>query len=113
MNVTMAVNENYRSAGDEAGLWQPDSERIEHLCRTLKERGIRLVLVAIPERVEQDPEFAAFLQGFALEHGVLAVTEFPSLKGHSEEELLIPNDGHPTALKHSLIAQDLALAIPR
>lgn len=97
-------------------MWEEDEQRIREMKASCDEAGVELIVLHWPQPGMEDwngvvKEGVARL---ARETGLAGLTELPKMfERVALEELIIPGDGHPSALAHRLAAGYLALEIQR
>lgn len=92
-----------------------DSERILRINETVQSKGGKFVLVVWPRKgyVENDVDthmsdwLTDQYEAFGIRNNIPTFTVQDVLQPFPPEDLTIPNDGHPTALAHCLVARRL------
>lgn len=97
-------------------LWEDDERRIREMKDSCDAAGVELVVLHWPQPGMDDwngvvKEGVARL---ARETGLAGLTDLPKrFEGRPLDDLIIPGDGHPSALAHRLTAEYLAAEIQK
>jgi lysophospholipase L1-like esterase len=82
-----------------------DVQRLAQMVERTRQHGARFVLVAWPQRIPSTPPFLSALAAFAREHDVTYLDLSSTLEPYELEEYSLPDDPHPSAFGHRLIAE--------
>lgn len=97
-------------------LWEEDEQRIREMKASCDAAVVELIVLHWPQPGMEDWNGVVKkgVERLARETGLAGLTELPkSFEGRALGKLIIPGDGHPSALAHRLAAEYLALEIQR
>ncbi|MFT4589316.1 MAG: lysophospholipase L1-like esterase [Candidatus Binatia bacterium] len=108
---------NERAGSNDAafrGMWESDERRIREMKAACEAAGAQLFVLhwAQPGMDEWNEIVAAGISQLARDAGLIVLKDLPEqFANHSLPELIIPGDGHPSALAHRLTGEYLAAEI--
>ena len=95
-------------------LWGSDEGRIREMKAACEAVGVQLIVLHWPQpRMEKwNGIVAEGMSRLSRETGLVGLKDLPEkFESYSLEELVVANDGHPSALAHRLVGEYLAAEI--
>ena len=91
--------------------WRDDRSRLVMMRDLAASKGAALILVAWPQRTNDTAFFLTEMRRLAADARIPLVDLSEPLSRHSDDALRIAGDGHPTALAHAVVAEEVLRAL--